>query len=432
MKTKTGFIAVLPLLIPFLTACSTRTVAIQEPIPVTPTETAYAVKPSPEVKAPPPQPPGTKPPPQAKPPSVNQSLATSPSPTKLPGALSTPQASKAKPSASYPGMMLIPAGEFAMGDHHNFVDPQHPSDEVPIHTVHIDSFYMSATEATNQQYVDYLNSAMAQGSIEVRNGIVYGKSGTEIYFTTRQADEFSRIGWDGRTFTVLDNRGNHPVTGVRWFGTAAYTNWLSVKNSLEACYNLTTGKCDFSKKSFRLPTEAEWEYAARGGQSNPYTIFPWGDDANNTKANWPDSGDPYEVGVFPWTTPIGFYNGALRHKADFNWPGKQETYQTSNSANGFGLYDVAGNVWEYVYDWYGQNYYSVSPRDNPRGPDSGSPAPDGKPYRGMRGGNWYNGENGHSRVANRDPSYFRGPQDPNHPYYHVGFRVALDLHGEIR
>ena len=329
-------------------------------------------------------------------------------------------------------MMLIPAGEFEMGDHHNFVDPQHPSDEVPVHTVHIDAFYMSATEATNQQYAEYLNAAMAQGSIEVRNGAVYGKGGNEIYFTTRQADPFSRIGWDGRTFTVLDNRGNHPVTSVRWFGAAAYTNWLSVKNGLEACYDLATGKCDFSKKCFRLPTEAEWEYAARGGQYNPYTIFPWGDDADNAKANWPNSGDPYEVGELPWTTPVGFYNGELRRKADFSWPGNQATFQTHNGVNGYGLYDVAGNVWEWVSDWYGRDYYSTSPRDNPRGPDSGSPMPDGKPYRGMRGGNWYNGENGHARVANRNPSYFRGPQDPNHPYYHVGFRVALDLHGEIR
>jgi formylglycine-generating enzyme required for sulfatase activity len=284
---------------------------------------------------------------------------------------------------------------------------------------------MSATEATNQQYSEYLNAALAQGLIEVRSGVVYAKGGSEIFFTTRQADEYSRIGWDGSTFSVLDNRGSHPVTSVRWFGAAAYTNWLSVKNGLEGCYDLVIGQCDFSKKGFRLPTEAEWEYAARGGRYSPYTIFPWGDDADNAKANWPNSGDPYEVGAMPWTTPVGFYNGELRRKADFNWPGNQETYQTANSANGYGLYDLAGNVWEWVSDWYGRDYYSTSPRDNPRGPESGSPMPDGKPYHGMRGGNWYNGENGHARVANRNPSYFRGPQDPNHPYYHVGFRVAL-------
>jgi formylglycine-generating enzyme required for sulfatase activity len=412
------------------TACSVTTTIPSTPTPGSPaqvtsaSEQSKAPQPPPATKAPQPKQPGGNPPP-----SPTTAVLFS---SKSSVASITPQLSQAKTSTAFPGMMLIPAGEFEMGDHHNFVDPQHPSDEVPIHTVHIDSFYMSATETTNQQYVEYLNAALAQGSIEVRNGIVYGKGGSEIYLTTRQADEYSRINWDSRTFTVLDNRGNHPVTSVRWFGAAAYTNWLSAKNGLEGCYNLTTGKCDFTKKSFRLPTEAEWEYAARGGRYNPYTIFPWGDDADNAKANWPDSGDPYEVGTFPWTTPVGFYNGELRRKTDFNWPGKQETYQTKNSVNGFGLYDVAGNVWEFVYDWYGREYYRASPSSNPQGPDKGDPMPDGKLYRGMRGGNWYNGENGHARVANRNPSYFRGPQDPNHPYYHIGMRVALDLHGEIR
>lgn len=350
-------------------------------------------------------------------------------PTSLPTTLPTVTRLTSTAQPRFAGMQPIPAGEFEMGDHQGFVDPQHPSDEIPLHTVHIDAFYMSATETTNAQFAEYLNAALKQGLIDIKSGVVYGKNGSEIFFTTRQADEYSQIEWDGRVFAVLNNRGGHPVTSVRWFGAAAYTNWLSQQNGLEPCYDLATGKCDFSKKSFRLPTEAEWEYAARGGLKAPYAIFPWGSDNDKSKANWPDSGDPYESGPLPWTTPVGFYNGELRQKANFNWPGKQESYQTHNSVNGYGLYDVAGNVWEYVYDWYGRDYYQISPRDNPRGPDSGSPMPDGKFYRGMRGGNWYNGEDGHARVANRNPSYFRGPQDPNHPYYHVGFRVALDLRG---
>jgi len=339
---------------------------------------------------------------------------------------------QATPSAHFPGMMMLPAGEFEMGDHQGFVDPQHPSDEIPIHTVHIDSFYIGVNDTTNQQYVDYLNAALAQRTIEVKNGVIYAKGGSEIHLTTRQADEYSRVGWNGHAFSVLDNRGNHPVTSVRWFGAIAYSNWLSLQHNLTACYDLATGKCDFSQKGFRLPTEAEWEYAGRGGQYTPYTAFSWGNDIDKTSANLPDSGDPYEIGAYPWTTPVGFYTGELHHKADFNWPDKQETYQTSNGMNGFGLYDMAGNVWQWVHDWYGRDYYKASPRDNPRGPEVGTPMPDGKPYRGMRGGNWYNGEDGHARVSNRNPSYFRGPQDPNHPYYHVGFRVALDLHGDIR
>ena len=83
-----------------------------------------------------------------------------------------------------------------------------------------------------------------------------------------------------------------------------------------------------------------------------------------TKANWPGSGDPYEGtgdSTYPWTTPVRFYDGQLQLKSDYGWPGAAAAYQTSNGANGFGLYDMAGNVWQFVNDWYGQNYYRVSP-----------------------------------------------------------------------
>jgi formylglycine-generating enzyme required for sulfatase activity len=177
------------------------------------------------------------------------------------------------------GLALIPAGTFAMGDHFNYVDPSHPgSDELPIHTVRLDSFYMAVNDTTNQQYAEFLNSAFGQGLIEVHDGNVYGKGGSTLYFTTRQADEFSPIAWDGSQFTILENRENHPVTSVRWEGAAAYTNWLSVKNGYQGCYDLTTWKCELSQSGYRLPTEAEWEYAARGGQVDPYYNFPWGND----------------------------------------------------------------------------------------------------------------------------------------------------------
>ena len=124
---------------------------------------------------------------------------------------------------------------------------------------------------------------------------------------------------------------------------------------------------------------------------------------------------------------MGFYDGQLKRKTDFNWPGRQETYQTSDGSNGFGLYDMSGNIWQWCHDWYNRDYYRTSPYKNPPGPETASPMPDGKPYRVMRGGNWFNGDKsdpGHGRVSNRDPGYFGGPQDPNHPYYHVGFRVV--------
>ncbi|MEI6750372.1 MAG: DUF1566 domain-containing protein [Bacteroidales bacterium] len=330
---------------------------------------------------------------------------------------------------------LIPGGEFEMGDHFGFVDPQHPSDELPVHLVKVDSLFMGKTETTNQQYLAFLNSSLVDGLIEVRNNRVYSVGDTNTLCLTNQIASYYSISYDGNVFSSADYRMNHPVVGVMWYGAAAFCNWLSLQNGLEECYNLSTWVCDFTKSGYRLPTEAEWEYAGRGGQNNPYYNYPWGDDQDITKANWPQSGDPYETGDYPLTTPVGFYDGSLRYKSDYNWPGSAASYQTSNSANAFGLYDMAGNVWEFVNDWYGQNYYSLSPFDNPKGPDAGFIMPDGKPYRGMRGGNWYNGytttsvNDGHSRVSNRNPSYYRGPQDPNHPWYHIGFRIARNYSG---
>ena len=327
----------------------------------------------------------------------------------------------------------IAGGEYEMGDHFGFVDPAHPSDETPVHKVKVNSLYMATTETTNKQFLDYLNSALSNGLIEVRNNIVYAVGGNDVYYLTNQIASYYSIGFDGSSFSIKDFRANHPVVGVMWDGAASYCNWLSTQKGLSQCYNLTSWTCDFTKNGYRLPTEAEWEYAARGGHTNPYYNYPNGNTIDITSVNLPDSHDPYEAADYPNTTPVGFYDGKLKQKADYNWPGSMTSYQTSNGVNGFGLYDMEGNVWEFVNDWYGQDYYSISPNDNPKGPDTGFIMPDGKPYRGMRGGNWYNGlvsngiNDGHSRVSNRNPSYYRGPQDPNHPYYHLGFRVARNI-----
>ena len=329
---------------------------------------------------------------------------------------------------------LIPGGEFQMGDHFGYVDPNHPSDELPIHLVRIDSLYVSKTETTNDQFLAFLNSSLANGQINVINNRVYSIGDTNTLCLTYQIAPYYSISFDGSVFSIADYRLEHPAVGIMWFGATAFCNWLSLQNGFDLCYN-SSWACDFTKNGYRLPTEAEWEYAGRGGHTDPYFNYPWGNDQDVTKANWPDSGDPYETGSYPLTTPVGFYDGSLRFKTDFNWPGSAPNYQTSNGANSYGLFDMAGNVWELINDWYGQNYYSVSPYDNPKGPETGFIMPDGKPYRGMRGGNWYNGDiattvnDGHSRVSNRNPSYYRGPQDPNHPWYHVGFRFARNFTG---
>ena len=216
--------------------------------------------------------------------------------------------------------VLLPGGTFDMGDHYGFVDPNHPSDELPIHIVKINSLYVATTVTTNQPFVTFLNYVYRKGLIEVRNSIVYAKGGSDIWAYTNQYSSYYSIGFDGKTFSIADFRAYHPVVGVMWFGAAAFCNWLSSMNGLQQCYDQTTWVCDFTKNGYRLPTEAEWEYAGRGSQYNPYYAYPWGNDLDITKANWPDSKDPYEgkdSSSYPWTTPVGFYNGQLHLKSGY-------------------------------------------------------------------------------------------------------------------
>ena len=306
-----------------------------------------------------------------------------------------------------PDMVLIPSGEFQMGDHFN----EGESIELPIHAVYVDSFYMGRYEITNQQYCDYLNSAISEGLIEVRSGIVYAAPyGTDAYCGTKQSTSYSRISWysASENFSVTSGKENHPMVMVSWYGAVAYCNWRSQQEGKEQCYNLSTWACDFNKHGYRLPTEAEWEYAARGGLSGKR--YPWGDTIDGSKANYLRSDDPYEAGDEPWTTPVGFYDGQIHYKVDFGWPGDQISYQTSDGSNGYGLYDMAGNVWEFCSDRFGT--YEIcepSPCDNPTGPITGT-------FRVGRG-NGYGSEWHRCRVAARSP-------DPGAQGCQNGFRVA--------
>jgi Raf kinase inhibitor-like YbhB/YbcL family protein len=358
-------------------------------------------------------------------------------PVALPNDLPPAVAGKATPGP-LPGFVTISAGSLQRGDHHGFDDPKHGSDEIPIRLIHLDSFSIGVNNVTTKEYCEFLNAALAKRSIEVRPGGVYLVGGSDLLCDTRETSPCCRFGFDGKTFIVLDHKEDHPMACVRWHGAAVYCNWLSAKHGFPQCYNTVSWECDFNKSGFRLPTEAEWEYAARGGQYEPYWNFPFANAADPAKANWPESKNPYRTGPLPWTTPIGFFNGKLHHKSDFGWPGPEEAFQAANGANPFGLYDMAGNVWQWCTEWYERNYYAYCPDTNPPGPASGSPMPDGKPYRCMRGGSWFNGEWGHSRVSNRDPSYFRGPDpithrsDPDGPWFHIGFRVVRSVNAESR
>jgi len=286
-----------------------------------------------------------------------------------------------------PGMVLVPSGTFEMGRHNG----SGASDELPVHTVNLDPFYLTVQEVTNQQYADVLNFAV-DGWIEVIDGVVYGLEDGEAWCDTTISSSVSQIIWDVETLTFSvvgeelspddpDNKTQHPMVKVSWFGAAMYCNVRSSLDGRQLCYDANTWDCDLSADGYRLPTEAEWEYAARGGLHDPYLTYPWGNSVDGSNANYVDSGDPW-TGTSPATTPVGYYNGYSQLPAG------------PNMANGYGLYDMAGNIWEWSNDWYDSDYYGNSPPiDNPLGPASGT-------NRVLRSGSWINFVNA-MRCANR-------------------------------
>ena len=226
------------------------------------------------------------------------------------------------------GMVLIPAGEFSMGDHH---DVGH-SDEKPVHTVYLDAYYIDAYEVTNAQYATFLNE--------------YGKNeDAKGHGLLDIGDGDCLIEKVGDTYQPKAGYEDHPVIEVSWYGAGAYAQFY--------------GK--------HLPTEAQWEKAARGGLVGKK--YPNGDTISHDDANYFGTGgrdiweEPAPVGSFP--------------------------------PNGYGLYDMAGNVWEWCADEYSSTYYSESPSENPLGPgtpiffvNDDSTNVNLLSWRVLRGGSW--------------------------------------------
>jgi len=311
--------------------------------------------------------------------------------------------------------VYIPDGEFEMGD--NLGDGE--SDELPVHTVSLDWFFMGRYKITNQQYSDYLNSAYYANEIKVDGGIVYASSdysNSFPYCDTSDFNDFSQIECSGGVFSVRTKGGrdmaNDPMVMVSWYGSAAYCNWRSQKEGYEPLYDPCDPNwhCDFAKKGYRLPTEAEWEYAARGGLSGKR--FPWGDTISHSKANYYSL---WEGGI-----PYYSYDVSLTEGHHPTWNDGIHPYTSpvdSFCANSYGVYGMGGNVLDWCNDWWASDYYNYSPTDNPTGPMSGT-------SRVIRGGCWAVVAN-HCRVADRHRSGSSGPGVRDRGLH--GFRVVLDL-----
>lgn len=248
-----------------------------------------------------------------------------------------------------PSMVFIPAGDFEMGSN----DQEAGGDEQPIHTVYVDAFYMDRYEVTNFEFKEFLlqNPDWQKDRIE-----------KSLRDTNYLKD------WNGNDYP--DGKGDHPVVNVSWYAAMAYAQWANK----------------------RLPTEAEWERAARGGlidKKYPHgnTIFPM--HANYGK----NIGDTTSVGAYP--------------------------------ANNYSLHDMAGNVWEWCLDKYDQEFYLVSPRENPlAGANSIEEIIDDfisvKSSRILRGGSWFD-------IARNVRVTPRNWNTPPNSYFNIGFRCVMPI-----
>ena len=240
-------------------------------------------------------------------------------------------------------MVFVPAGNFLMGS--RLLDAGAGKGERPRHAVHLKSFWIDRIEVTNEMYAGFLNAMGNQREM----GVTW-LDAEDISAQIHQADDI----WEPDP-----GYANHPVIEITWYGARAYCEWAER----------------------RLPTEAEWEKAARGTDGRKY---PWGEDINCDRTQ---------------------YSACSSHSIPSG--------SLPEGASPYGALDMAGNVWEWVADWYDADYYQRSARYNPEGPYTGV-------NRVIRGGSW-------RQFSRGVRSAYRGRNGPYGSYFNIGFRCASSI-----
>ncbi len=298
-------------------------------------------------------------------------------------------------------LKTVPGGTFLMGASNEYFIGD--SKESPVHAVNVSTFLIQNHEVSNGDMCRVLQWALAQGKVNATATTLQNSQG-DPKTLINLANYASDIKFLDGVFYAKDARDGFPCSVATWYGALAYANFLSEMEGLQPCINFTNWSCTFTRNGYRLPTEAEWEKAARGGLVT--NVFPWPsvggiwqDHLDGSKANYYLNG--------------GLFNHEVALCCYFN--GGQIPAGT-DMANGYGLYDMAGNLDEWCWDWYKDTYYKDA---GATAADTTGPAQDGSFfYKVVRGGRW--GSQGHTlRCAARDDespdsSAFRG----------VGFRCV--------